>query len=53
MRVYVVKNGHLEERLVQLLDASGDRAGILRGIAPGEKVVAKAGPELRDGVSVQ
>lgn len=52
-RVFVVKDGQLEERLVQLSDTAGDRAGVLRGVQPGEKVVAQARPELRDGVRVQ
>ncbi|MCI0572287.1 MAG: efflux RND transporter periplasmic adaptor subunit [Myxococcaceae bacterium] len=52
-RLFVVKDGALEERLVQLNDTAGERAGILRGVMPGERVVAQARPELRDGAKVE
>jgi membrane fusion protein (multidrug efflux system) len=52
-RVFVVKDGQLEERLVQLSEtASPERAGVLRGVQPGERVVAQARAELKDGARV-
>ena len=52
-RVYVVKAGRLEERLVQVGQRLGDKAGILRGVEPGEQVVATARDGLRDGLKVE
>jgi membrane fusion protein (multidrug efflux system) len=52
-RVFVAAGGRLEERLVQLGRRDGDGVAILAGIAPGEQVVVKAAPELRDGLRVE
>jgi membrane fusion protein (multidrug efflux system) len=51
-RVYAVVAGHAHERVVQL---GGDREGlvaVLVGVKPGEVVVIKPVPGLRDGVAV-
>jgi membrane fusion protein (multidrug efflux system) len=51
--VFVVSEGKLEERLVQLGEAVGTTVGVLSGVRPGERVVATASAELRDGVKLQ
>jgi len=52
-RVFVVKDGRLEERMVQVSEVRGDVAGIIDGVTPGETVVASATSELRDGAAVK
>jgi membrane fusion protein (multidrug efflux system) len=52
-RVFVASEGKLEERLVQLGEAVGQTVGVLSGVRPGERVVATASAELRDGVKLQ
>ena len=52
-RVFVVKDGRLLERLVQLGEGRDDLAGILNGVTAGERVVASASNELRDGAAVK
>jgi membrane fusion protein (multidrug efflux system) len=52
-RVFVVKNGQLEERLVHVAARAGDRVALRAGIAAGERVVAQATEALRDGLPVK
>ena len=52
-RVFVAHDGRLEERLVQLGRRQGDGVAVLAGVKPGEKVVVKNAPELRDGLRVE
>ena len=51
-RVYVVANGHAEERLVALGLRDGDAFAVMSGLNPGDRVIAPLRPGLRDGVSV-
>jgi membrane fusion protein (multidrug efflux system) len=52
-RVYVVRDGRLEERLVQVGVKDGADLAIVAGVKAGEKVVAKLTPEVGDGVRVE
>lgn len=52
-RLFVVVDGRLEERMVQVSEVRGDVAGIIDGVRPGETVVATATSELRDGAAVK
>lgn len=54
-RMFVVVKGRLEERVVQLgPELPGDQVAIERGVAIGEKVVAKADdPAVVDGIRVE
>ena len=56
-RVFTVVDGALEERIVQLADASLDPTAatipLLRGVAAGERVVASADDQLQDGARVE
>ncbi|HLT30503.1 MAG TPA: efflux RND transporter periplasmic adaptor subunit [Myxococcaceae bacterium] len=52
-RLFVVVGGVAEERLVQVSEVRDGIAGILDGVQPGERVVARPGPDLRDGVAVK
>jgi membrane fusion protein (multidrug efflux system) len=51
--VFVVSDGRLEQRLVQVNDAPGALVPIVSGLAAGEKVVATLTPEVRDGTRVK
>ncbi len=52
-RAFVVKNGVLEERVVETADTRGDVVALKSGVAAGERVVGRIGPELRDGLRAQ
>ena len=52
-RAFVVQGDHLEERLVQCSREAGDEIVILRGVAAGERVVARDVDGLRDGLPVE
>lgn len=53
-RVFVVApNKVIQERLVQLGEAKGDLVAVLNGVRPGESVVVKPGPDVRDGARVE
>ena len=53
-RLFVVVKGHLEEWVVQLgPELGGDKVALLRGAAPGDKVAAKIGENVTDGVRVE
>lgn len=50
---FVIKNGELEERLVQLGTASTEgQVSIIQGVVKGEKVVAKIDDKIVDGIKV-
>lgn len=51
--VFVIENGRLQERIVQLGAPVGEDVAVLAGLKPGETVVARATPELHDGQRVQ
>ncbi|MBM7115890.1 efflux RND transporter periplasmic adaptor subunit [Archangium primigenium] len=52
-KVFVVTDGRLEERFVQVSEGSGENVGVVAGVRVGERVVAVARPELRDGQKLQ
>ena len=52
-RVFVVADGTVQERLVQLGDTSGDVVGVLSGLQAGENVVVNPGADVRDGARVE
>jgi membrane fusion protein, multidrug efflux system len=52
-RVFVVTDGRLEERMVQLGEGVGTAVGVLSGVSPGERVVATVSAELHDGALLQ
>ncbi|MCU1268677.1 MAG: family efflux transporter, subunit [Acidobacteria bacterium] len=52
-RVFVVKDGHAEQRLVQLGQTEGDLVEIKKGIAADEQVATGNVELLSDGVSVK
>ncbi len=51
--VFVVSDGRLEERLVQVGESAGDSLGVMAGVRAGERVVAVARDDLRDGQKLQ
>ena len=51
-RVYVVANGHAEERLVALGLRDGDVFAVMSGLNAGDRVIAPLVPGLRDGIGV-
>lgn len=51
--VYVVEDGRLEERIIQLGEKVDDHVAVLSGVKPGETVVARVTSELQDGLRVQ
>jgi membrane fusion protein (multidrug efflux system) len=52
-RVFVVTDGQIQERLVQLGQTAGDVVGILQGVKAGDSVVVSPGPDVRDGARVE
>ena len=51
-RVYVIKNGHVDQRLVQLGQTEGDLIEIKTGVAADELVATNNLEQLSDGVAV-
>lgn len=51
-RLFVVVNGHLEERVVTTGDAVGERVQVTSGVAAGEQVVTNDDAKLSDGLAV-
>ena len=51
--MFVVSDGRLEERIVQVSESSGDSLGVMAGVRPGERVVAVAREDLRDGQKIE
>jgi multidrug efflux pump subunit AcrA (membrane-fusion protein) len=52
-RVFVIKNGHSEQRLVQLGQTEGDLIEVKSGIAADEQVATSNLEKLSDGVAVR
>jgi RND family efflux transporter MFP subunit len=52
-RAFVVDDGRLVERVLQLGEREGGFVAVTKGIAAGERVVTKPSPELRDGLRAQ
>ncbi len=52
-RVFVIKDGRAEQRLVQLGQAEGDLVEIKSGVAAGEQVATSNVEQLSDGVAVR
>jgi membrane fusion protein (multidrug efflux system) len=52
-KLFVVSDGRLEERLVQVSETSADALGVVAGVRVGERVVAVAREDLRDGQKLQ
>ena len=52
-RVYVIKDGHAEQRLVQLGQTDGDLIQVKTGVAADEKVATSNLEKLGDGVPVK
>ena len=52
-RVFVVRDGRLEERLVQTGPAADGFVPIRAGLQSGERIVLAPTPDLRDGLAVQ
>ncbi len=51
-RLYVVRGDRVEERLVTLGLAFGDRTEVLKGLAVGDRVAVGGAPDLADGARV-
>jgi membrane fusion protein, multidrug efflux system len=51
--VFVVKDGALEQRVLQPAPAVGDRIPVRRGVELGEKIVKAYAPELKNGQPVK
>lgn len=52
-RVYVIKNGHAEQRLVQTGQTEGDLIEIRSGVAADEQVATSNLEQLSDGIAVR
>ena len=52
VRAFVIKDGHLEERVVHVVRDLGSRAAVKAGIAAGERIVRDASKQLKDGLAV-
>jgi len=52
-RLFVIKNGHAEQRLVQLGQTEGDLVEIKQGVAADEQVATSNVEQLSDGVAVK
>ncbi|HET7287660.1 MAG TPA: efflux RND transporter periplasmic adaptor subunit, partial [Pyrinomonadaceae bacterium] len=52
-RLFVIKNGHAEQRLVQTGQTEGDLIEIRQGVAADEQVATSNQQQLSDGVAVK
>ena len=52
-RVFLVVDGVVHERVVQLGEQSADRVAVIKGLRPGERVVAQPTGALADGTRVK
>jgi membrane fusion protein (multidrug efflux system) len=52
-RAFVVVQGQVQERVLQLGSTQGDVTAILSGVKAGENVVLSPGPDVHDGAKVQ
>lgn len=51
--VFVVLDGRLEDRLVQVAEPRNGLVPVVDGLRTGERVVAQLGPEIRDGARLR
>jgi membrane fusion protein (multidrug efflux system) len=51
--IFVVKDKHIEERIVETGEQLGDMVAVSKGVALGELVVAKVNAEVKDGARVE
>src|SRR5215212_9289234 len=52
-RVYVIKNGHAEQRLVQTGQTEGDMIEVKNGVAADEQVATSNVEQLTDGITIK
>ncbi|QRK05760.1 efflux RND transporter periplasmic adaptor subunit [Archangium violaceum] len=52
-KLFVVSDGRLEERFIQVSESAADSLGVMAGVRVGERVVAVAREDLRDGQRLQ
>jgi membrane fusion protein (multidrug efflux system) len=52
-RIYVVVDKIVQERVVQIASEADGHTGIAVGVKPGDNVVLKPGPDVRDGAKVK
>lgn len=52
-RVYVIKNGHAEQRLVQTGQTEGDLIEVKQGVAADEQVATSNLEQLSDGIAIK
>ena len=52
-RVFVIKNGHAEQRLIQTGQTEGDLIEVKNGIAADEQVATSGLERLSDGIAVK
>jgi RND family efflux transporter MFP subunit len=52
-RVFVIKNGHAEQRLVQTGQTEGDLIEVKSGVAADEQVATSSLEQLSDGIAVK
>jgi len=52
-RVYVIKDGRAQERVVQIGDKEGDLVEIKNGVAPDETIATSNVEQLKDGMEVK
>jgi RND family efflux transporter MFP subunit len=52
-RVFVIKNGHAEQRLVQTGQTEGDLIAVKKGVAADEQVATSGLERLSDGIAVK
>jgi len=51
--VFVIKDGHAEQRLVQTGQTEGDLVEIKQGVAAAEQVATSNSQQLTDGVAIK
>jgi membrane fusion protein (multidrug efflux system) len=52
VHLFVIKNGHLEERVVHVVRELGRRTAVKAGVVAGERIVRDVGNQLKDGLAV-
>jgi hypothetical protein len=52
-RVFVIKNGHAEQRLVQTGQTEGDLIEVRQGVAADEQVATSNLEQLTDGIAIK
>ena len=52
-KLFVVSDGRLEERYVQVGETAGASIGVMAGVRVGERVVSVARDDMRDGLKLQ